>query len=108
MNSDTQLKVQSYLDNELSPSEARKVAGMISADREARELYNELKATKEILAQNEPAIKLDESREFYWSKIQRQIETAERTPQTRPTAWWVRLLAPLAGTAALFAALQDS
>jgi hypothetical protein len=106
MNSDTQLKVQAYLDNELSPGEARKIAPMLSSDRDLQELYGELRSTKETLRANEPEVKLGESREFYWSQIQRRIATAEPelAPRTaRPL--WMRLLAPLAGTAALFALL---
>jgi anti-sigma factor RsiW len=106
MNSDTQLKVQAYLDNELSPGEARKVAGLISSDREAQELYSLLRATRELLVPNEPEIKIEESRDFYWSKIQRQVESAQREPAPQPVRpLWIRLLAPLAGTAALFALL---
>src|ERR1041385_8039731 len=106
MNTDTQLKVQAYLDNELTPAEARKVATIISSDSEARDLYGQLKEMKEALAQHEPALKLDESREFYWSKIQRAIESSERLPVTRATPqWWVKILAPMAGAVALFAVL---
>jgi hypothetical protein len=76
---------------------------LLSSDREAQELFAELRAAKEFLAGNEPGIKLDESRDFYWSKIQRQIQRVEREPAPRPAAWWLRLIAPLAGTAALFA-----
>src|SRR4030095_8318940 len=102
MNSDTQLKVQSYLDNELSPGEARKVASMITSDHDAQLLFEELRSMREVLSQNEPAVKLEESREFYWSKIQKGILAAERTPVTRPSSspWWIRLLAPVLGTAA--------
>jgi anti-sigma factor RsiW len=106
MNSDTQLKVMAYLDKELSPGEARKIAGLISSDREVQELYAQLRAGRELLSPNEPEIKLPESRDFYWSKIKRQIESSEREPApetVRP--WWIRLIAPLAGTAALFALL---
>lgn len=106
MNSDTQLKVQAYLDNELSSSEARKVAGLISSDREAQELYDQLRAMKELMAGNEPEVKVAESRDFYWSQIQRRIASAEREVQPKArTAWWIRLLAPVAGTAALAALL---
>ena len=106
MNSDTQLKVQAYLDNELSAAEARKVAGLISADREAQELFALLRSTRELLAANEPEIKLEESRDFYWSKIRRQIEREGRVePVSHARPFWMRLLAPLAGTAALFALL---
>jgi anti-sigma factor RsiW len=106
MNSDTQLKIQAYLDNELSPGEARKIAAMLSSDRDLQELYGELRATKESLRVNEPEVKLAESREFYWSQIQRRIATAEREPAPRTVRpFWIRLLAPLAGTAALCALL---
>lgn len=106
MNSDTQLKVQAYLDNELSPGEARQVAGLITSDREAQECYALLRETKEILRANEPEIKLNESRDFYWSKIQRGIESGERMSAPREVRpLWIRLLVPLAGTAALFALL---
>src|SRR3954463_15704511 len=103
MNSDTQLKVQAYLDNELSPGEARKLAAMLSSDREAQELYAELRATKEAVRGNEPELKLDDSREFYWSQLQRRIASAEREPAPRTSPLWVRWFAPLAGTAALLA-----
>jgi anti-sigma factor RsiW len=106
MNRETQLKVQAYLDNELSSGDARSVSKLISSDASARELYQELKATRETLAQNEPELQLPESRDFYWSQIQRRIATAERqtvVPPARP--WWLRIMAPALGTAALFALL---
>lgn len=106
MNSDTQLKVQSYLDNELSAGEARQVASLLSSDAQAKELYENLRLTRELIVANEPEVKLEESRDFYWSKIKRQIEQAEREPAPRHTTpWWIRAMAPLAGTAALFALL---
>src|SRR5688572_15058066 len=103
---DMHLKVMAYLDNELSPAEARKVGTWISTDPAARELYNELKETRDILTQNEPALALPEGRDFFWSKIERGIIAAERQParaEARP--WWSRFLAPVAGTAALCALL---
>jgi anti-sigma factor RsiW len=106
MNNDTQLKVQAYLDNELSPGEARQVASLISTDGAIHELYTELKETKEILAENEPILKLQESRDFYWSQIQRGINASERRVSPQKTkAWWVRMLVPAAGALALFAIL---
>ena len=106
MNRDTQLQVQAYLDNELSPADARNVSKLISSDVAIRELYNELKETREVLVQNEPEIRVPDTRDFYWSQIQRRIATAERQPalaSERP--WWMRFLAPVAGTVALCAVL---
>lgn len=105
MNSDTQLKIQAYLDNELSPGEARKLAAMLSSHREAQDLYAELRATKEAIRTNEPERKLEDSRDFYWSQLQRRIVNAEREPAPKTSPLWVRWLAPVVGTAALFALL---
>ena len=106
MNNDTLLKIQAYLDNELSPAEARKIANLISVNSDAHTLYAELRETKEILLECEPELKLEESRDFYWSKIRRAIETAEIEPVVRPAfKWWVKILAPMAGALALFALL---
>ncbi|HEX7860419.1 MAG TPA: hypothetical protein VF773_08850 [Verrucomicrobiae bacterium] len=106
MNRETQLQVQAYLDNELSAGEARKVSQLISSDTFARDLFNELKGTREVLMENEPAVQVPDSRDFYWSQIQRRIATAEREPAVKHARpWWIRLLAPAAGAVALFAVL---
>ena len=56
---------------------------------------------------NEPVLNLPESREFYWSKIERSIASAERiAPPAASRPWWMRLVAPLAGAVALFAVLM--
>ena len=101
------MQVQSYLDNELSPSEARKVAEVISANPDARALYDELKDTKRILVSTgEAPLQLPEAREFYWSQIQRRIEGQERRPaRSTATVWWMKLMAPVAGAVALLAIL---
>jgi anti-sigma factor RsiW len=106
MKNDTQLKVQAYLDNELSPGDARRIASLISSDSAVRDLYSELKDTKETIRRNEPEAKLSDSPDFYWSQIQRRIAAAEKiAPARTPAPWWVRVLAPLAGAVALFAIL---
>ena len=100
------MQVQAYLDNELSPSDARKVAEVISTSPEARALYDELKDTKRILVTSgEAPLQLAEPRDFYWSQIRRKIEVEEKQPKQRRTTWWVRLMAPVAGAVALFAVL---
>ena len=101
------MQVQAYLDNELSPAEARKVAEVISGNPEARALYDELKDTKQMLVSTgEGPLQLQDPRDFYWSQIRRRIESEERQPERpKPTAWWMRLMAPVAGAVALFAVL---
>src|SRR6185436_17416631 len=106
MNTATQLKVQAYLDNELSPAEARQIASLISSDPEARLVYNELKDTRTILSHNETSVSLQEPLDFYFSQIRRRIETEEKvSPRKLPAPWWMRLFAPVGGAVALFAVL---
>jgi anti-sigma factor RsiW len=102
MKPELELKLQAYLDGELSPREAREVAASIERDPEAQQLVAELKTTAAVLRDNEPQLALPESREFYWSKIQRAIEHAEPEPVAPLVAFWFafrRVLVPLAGVA---------
>lgn len=87
-----ELKLQAYLDNELPPEEAREVANWLARDREAVALLKSLKATRQALAQFESGIRVPESREFYWSKIRREIETLEAArPEPVRVSWLVQL-----------------
>jgi anti-sigma factor RsiW len=111
MKTEEQLRLQAYLDNEVSSSEARQIAAWIERDPEAKALYAELQATKKLLSpENEVGVTCPEGRDFYWSKIARAIETAEREPVRREVArpWWIRLLAPAAGAAVLALVLLTS
>lgn len=107
MNPELELDLQSYLDGELAGRDARRVEQLLATDREAEALFQELKATKSLLAGNEPQLKVPETRDFYWSKIQREIERAEALESVGASdgegffARWKRYLAPLAGVAAV-------
>ena len=105
MNQELALKYQAFVDGELSESEARRLAQVIENDADARALVDGLRNSRAMLAGNEPDVTLPESREFYWGKIQRQIECLEREPATgrwRTTlAGWRRFVAPLAGVAVI-------
>ncbi len=101
-----QLKLQAFLDGELPEAEARKVAAWIAQDSEAAGLCQELRHTREAMAKAEMPVKLPESREFYWSRIQREIERSEpRAMAAAPGYSWLaglrRLLAPTAAVALL-------
>jgi anti-sigma factor RsiW len=104
-----QLQLQAFVDGELSPTELQQVEARLSGDAQARALVAELRATNEALKGFEEAIKLPESREFYWSKIERSITAAERraAEPARPSllAVWRRMLVPLGATAAMVIAL---
>lgn len=114
MNAESMLKLQSWVDGELPEAEANQVAQWVANDREAQALAEELKMTRGVLAGNELSPALPESREFYWSKIERAIEQAEAAAPTSGTERlpWVlalrRLLVPLSGFAvvALITALS--
>jgi anti-sigma factor RsiW len=100
-----QLKLQAFVDGELPEPEAREVASLIARDREATDLLNELRNTRQALKGHEAAVKLPESREFYWSKIQREIERLEPAPAVKESvpvfALLRRFLVPAGAVAAL-------
>jgi anti-sigma-K factor RskA len=107
MKLDSQLKLQAYLDGELSAREVRQVETWLAEDNEVRLLLAELQNTKAALASDEPDLKLPESREFYWNKIESEIQ---RQSQTRPQtgipfifASWGKFLIPATAVAALVA-----
>ncbi len=92
MDNEFQLKVQAYLDGELAEAEAREVANLLARDQEASLLLKELRQTRQAMAGAEDGVRLPESREFYWSKIRRQIE-AQEVSQLPPVRipWWRQL-----------------
>jgi anti-sigma factor RsiW len=105
MNADLELKLQAYLDGELPASEGKELETLVARDGEARALLAELANTRATLTGHEAEIKLSESREFYWSKIQREIRRQAAVPRMEAPisafAWLRRLLAPAGAAAAL-------
>ena len=103
MKHDLELKIQAWVDGELQEREARRMADWIEGHAEASALAEELSRTRQAMIGQEMAATLSESRDFYWSKIQRQIagEAAPGHARIPWTARWRRFLAPLAGAAAL-------
>ena len=120
MNEDRLLQLQAWVDGELPEGEARRLAESVRGDAEAEALVQELRLTKSFLAGNEAELRLPaaESRDFYWSKIERAIGQAEASPRpelptAQPFGWllaWRRLLAPASGLAlvAFFSVLSLS
>lgn len=82
MNQEVETKLQAYLDGELAGREMQQVAALIETDAGARALFGELQQTRTLLKANEPEFRLPESREFYWSKIEREIERLDAVPAT--------------------------
>ena len=89
MKHEVELKLQAWMDNQLSASEADEIARLVETDAHARALLTELKNTRSALAGFEDSVKVPESREFYWSKISRAIdrETPQAAPAAREISW---------------------
>ncbi|MFM2081322.1 MAG: hypothetical protein RL380_13 [Verrucomicrobiota bacterium] len=77
MNEELSFKLQAFLDGELPEAEAREVAALIARDPAAAALHTELKNTRAALAKFDQTITLPETREFYWSKVAREIRRTE-------------------------------
>lgn len=109
MDYNAQLKLQAYLDGELPEPEAREVARWLAEDQQAVLLLAELRNTRQALAGFENGRTLPESREFFWSKIAREIEahpeTAPVSPRPSRFASWQRFLLPAGAAAALAVAI---
>jgi anti-sigma factor RsiW len=108
MDYNAQLKLQALLDGELPEAEAKEATNWLARDREAAALLEELRNTHAALAGFEAQVRLPESREFFWSKIQREIQRLE-TPTPTPTlvslfGWCRRWLVPASAVAMVLTA----
>jgi anti-sigma factor RsiW len=104
MDYNAQLKLQAWLDGELPEAEAREVAAQVARDREGAALADELRNTRQAFTSFEAGLRLPESREFYWSKIAREIQRLEAAPpkpasQDSPFALFRRWLMPASALA---------
>jgi anti-sigma factor RsiW len=103
MDYDAQLKLQALLDGELPKAEANEVTQWLARDPEAAALSQELRKTRQALAGFEAGVQLPESREFFWSKVQRDIqrlETQAEKPVSAPlSALLRRFLVPASALA---------
>jgi anti-sigma factor RsiW len=102
---DAQLKLQAFLDGELPEAEGRQVANWLAKDSEATGLLTELRNTRQAIKGSEPVLTLPESREFFWSKIERQIRLEQQPePVRQPASVFAllrRFLVPAGAVAAL-------
>jgi hypothetical protein len=108
MKQDLELKLQAWLDGELTPAESEQMRLLVATDPAARQMVAELQEVKAALLQPEEPATLPETREFYWGKIQRQIEREQAPPAPGAVPWsrrWRYWLAPLAGASLLAAVL---
>jgi anti-sigma factor RsiW len=105
MNQEQQLKLQALLDGELPGHEAREILAWTQRDGDAAALLAELKNTRQALAKAEPQLSVPQSREFFWSKIEREIHRLEPRAASAPDvsifAALRRFLLPAGAVAAL-------
>jgi len=109
MNKETCLEIQALVDGELDHRRREVLRRQCAEDAESRELSEALSALREVVRHHEPEHRVPESREFYWSQIQRQIAAADSgscpAPEIRPDWGWLRWLVPMMGAAAVAALL---
>jgi len=91
---ESQLVLQAYLDGEAAAGQARPIEQLLAKDLQAQALLAELENTKRALVicrECEHEVKVPETREFYWSEIQREIQRLEQTvPAPARTPLWAR------------------
>jgi anti-sigma factor RsiW len=105
MNQEQQLKLQAFLDGELPEREKRKVLLWLQDDHEAAALLAELKNTRQAMAGSETRLNVPATREFFWSKIEREIQRleprAKATPEVSLLGGLRRWLLPATAVAAV-------
>lgn len=111
MKQEDQLNIQAWLDGEIAPKKATKIAEQVNADAPAKALADELKAVAFALKIGEKPIFVNDAREFYWEQIERQINAeepipaAKNEPKLEPshTGGLMRWLIPVGSLTAIFA-----
>jgi len=109
---DLTLDLQAYVDGELDASRRAEIERVLQNDAEARNLVEGLRALGKLVREHEPAHSVPASRAFYWSQIQRRIDSAEArdtatstpassTPPVKSALQWLRWLIPALGVAAV-------
>ena len=101
------LQIQSWVDGCLSARESAETERFVAANPDAQALVAELRMTKLAFAGNEVAVAMPETREFFWSKVEREIARQEAAGVRREAAgffapgWWRRVLVPAGSFAAI-------
>lgn len=105
MKTEQALEIQAHADGQLDAGRRGEVDRWLREDAEAAGLHAELIAVRQAVRAHEPVGVVPDSREFYWSQIQRRIaaEEAVAARGTKPGSLvsWIRWLAPALGVAAL-------
>lgn len=106
---EAQLRLQAYADGELPAAEVAAVEALLAKDADARATVEALRTTRTVLRDYAAGVHVPETREFYWSKIQREIERQERQQEraAAPAAhFWLALLRRMIVPAGALAAVM--
>ncbi len=106
MSSEQMLEIMAFVDGELDAGRQAGVQRLLSSDAEASALHRELSQMQQLVRSHEPIGSVTDTREFYWSQIQRRIAAEEKiaakaTAPKQGFATWLRWLAPALGVAAV-------
>jgi anti-sigma factor RsiW len=108
MNTNQQLEIQAYVDGQLAVADARRVERQMAEDPAGAALAAELRLVRDTVRDGEPVMAVPETREFYFSQIQRRIAAEEKAASRTsapaagsPLQWLRRLFLPVAGVAAV-------
>jgi anti-sigma factor RsiW len=104
MKHELEVRIQAWLDGEVSDREGARIAEWVARDAEAGALAAELRTVRKAMADNELIVPLPETRQFHWSKIERQIQREALPPHRSPFSWlagWRRFRIALAGVTVL-------
>ncbi len=107
MKTEMLLKIQSWVDGCLPAGESAEMERFVAANPDAQAVVGELRMTKLAFAGNEPTLTMPESREFFWSKVQREIARQEAAGVATESAgffaagWCRKLLVPVTSFAGL-------
>ena len=115
MKQQDRLNIQAWLDGEIAPKKAAEIAEVVETDASAKTLAEELKAVESALKTGEKPIFMDETREFYWGQIKRQINAEEPVPVAKNesnlapdnSGSLMRWLIPVGSLAAIFAIMLN-
>ena len=99
------LELMALLDGTGEPGRREAVEAWLRSEPDAEALRQELTWVREALRQHEPTTTVPETREFYWSQIQRRMDQAAASgPRPEPRrrfSDWLSWLVPVAGVAAV-------
>jgi hypothetical protein len=104
MKHEKELRIQAWLDGEVSDHDAARIADWVASDAEAGALAVALGTVRKEMVIGELIVPVPETRQFYWSQIERQIQRESVAPIRAPVSWvarWRSFLIPTTGVAAL-------